>query len=102
MIVEFSVAPVGQGASMSEEVAKCLDLVDRSGLDYRLTPMGTVVEGEWGQVLELVRRCHFAVREGAPRVLTTIRIDDREGVEGGLEAKTKAVERHLGRTLRRG
>ncbi len=102
MIVEFSVAPVGTGASISAQVARCLDLVDRSGLDYRLTPMGTIVEGEWEEVLELIRRCHFAVREGAPRVLTTIRIDDRPDVEGAMEAKTEVVERHLGRKLRRG
>lgn len=102
MIVEFSVAPVGTGVSMSEQVARCLDLVDRSGLDYRLTPMGTIVEGDWEALLELIRRCHFAVREGAPRVLTTIRIDDRRDVEGALTAKTEAVERHLGRQLRRG
>jgi uncharacterized protein (TIGR00106 family) len=101
MLVEFSVAPVGVGPSMSALVAKCLDIVDRSGLAYRLTAMGTIVEGEWDDILDVVRRCHLAVREEAPRVLTTIRIDDRKGVKGVLEEKVREVERRLGRELRK-
>jgi len=45
MLVEFSITPIGRGESLSEDVARILDLVDRSGLNYKLTPMGTIVEG---------------------------------------------------------
>ncbi|MEE9236434.1 MAG: MTH1187 family thiamine-binding protein [Thermoplasmata archaeon] len=101
MIVEFSVAPVGIGESMSEQVAKCLDIVDRSGLNYRLTPMGTIIEGEWDDVNDVIRRCHFAVLQEAPRVLTTIRIDDRKGAKAAIEDKVTSVERVLRRDLRK-
>ena len=100
MLAEFSVSPAG-AESMGDEVARCLDLVDRSGLDYQLTAMGTLVEGEWDAVLDLIGRCHEAVREEAGRVVTTIRIDDREGVEGALRSKVADVERILGRELRK-
>lgn len=101
MLVEFSVSPAG-AASMGDEVARCLDLVDRSGLDYQLTAMGTLLEGEWDAVFDVIRRCHEALREETGRVVTTIRIDDREGVVGALRAKVASVEEALGRELRKG
>lgn len=101
MLVEFSVSPAGS-ASMGDEVARCLDLVDRSGLDYQLTAMGTLLEGEWDAVFDVIRRCHEALRKETGRVVTTIRIDDREGVVGALRGKVTSVEEALGRELRKG
>lgn len=86
---------------MSRHVARCLEIVEESGLDYQLTAMGTIIEGEWDQVMEVVRRCHHEVLAGVSRVLTTIRIDDRKGVEGALSTKVASVERVLGRELRK-
>jgi len=100
MIVEFSITPLGRGESLSEDVARVLDLVDRSGLDYRLTPMGTIVEGEWDEVMALIRECHHLVLERAPRVATWIHIDDRKGAKGRISYKVKSVEERLGRELR--
>ncbi len=79
MIVEFSVVPVGGG----EELA------------------GPVVEGEWGEVLGLIRRCHEAMRGEAARVLTHIAIDDRAGASGRIEGKVRDVEAVLGRDLKK-
>ena len=58
---------------MSKYVARCLEIVDASGLDYRLNPMGTVVEGPFDEVLALIARCHQAVAKDCDRVSTTIR-----------------------------
>ena len=99
-IAEFSITPIGQGVSVGDFVARCLDLVDRSGLPYRLNPMGTVVEGSFEEVLGLIARCHKAVANDCDRVSTIIKIDDRKGVRGQLDAKVSAVERRLGRKLR--
>src|SRR3990170_3416777 len=99
-IAEFSITPVGKGESVGEYVARFLDLVDRSGLAYRLNPMGTVVEGPFDEVLDLIARCHKAVAADCDRVSTIIKIDDRKGVTGGLESKVADVERRLGRKLR--
>ncbi len=99
-IAEFSVTPIGKGVSVGEYIARCLELVDKSGLPYKLNPMGTVVEGPFDDVLDLIARCHQAVMSDCERVSTIIKIDDRKGVEGGLEAKIADVERRLGRKLR--
>jgi uncharacterized protein (TIGR00106 family) len=101
MIVEFTISPIGVGESLSKYVAKVIDLVDKSGLPYLLTPMGTIVEGEWDEVMGLIKRCHHLMLEMAPRVTTRIYIDDRPGRKGLLEYKTKSVEEKLGRPIRR-
>jgi uncharacterized protein (TIGR00106 family) len=101
MIAEFSVAPVGVGVSMSQHVARCLTIVEESGLDYRLTAMGTILEGDWDEVMRVIQRCHSAVLEDAPRVLTTIRIDDRKGARDVLERKVSNVERIVGHQLKK-
>jgi len=86
---------------LAKYVARALEIVDKSGLPYKFTPMGTIVEGEWNEVLELIRRCHQAVGEVAPRVITRIVIDDRRGRTGLIESKVRSVEREVGRELKK-
>lgn len=100
MLVEFSIVPSGKEESLSRYVAKVLDLVDKSGLDYRLTPMDTVVEGEWDEIFPLIKKCHDLMREHSRRVITSIKIDDREGAKGRLEGKKQSVEMVLERKLK--
>ena len=100
MLAEFSITPIGKGTSVAKYVARCLKIVDASGLDYRMNAMGTVVEGSFDEVLALIARCHKAVARDSERVSTIIKIDDRKGARGQLEAKVRRVERVLGRTLR--
>jgi len=102
MLATFSVLPVGVGESLSEHVARIVDIIDASGLDYRLGAMATTVEGGEDEVMELIMRCHRAGREAAPRVLTSITLDDREGATGRLTGKIEDVERVLGRTVKHG
>lgn len=99
VLLEFSMYPLGKGESVSEYVARSLDIVDKSGVDYRLTPMGTVLEGEWDEVMAVVKSCHEAMRETCPRVETNIKIDFREGDKPRLGAKIHSVESKLGRKL---
>ncbi len=99
-IAEFSISPAGKGVSVSEYVARCLDLVDRSGLAYRLNPMGTVVEGSFDEVMALIARCHKAVAADCDRVSTIIKIDDRKGARNQIEEKVAKVERLVGRKLK--
>ena len=81
-------------------MARAVDLVDRSGLAYRVNPMGTVVEGPLDDVVALIARCHKAVAADCARVSTVIKIDDRRGVTDALESKVADVEQRLGRALR--
>ncbi len=96
IVSEFSITPIGAGESVSTYVARCEKIVRASGLPHKLTPMGTVIEGEWDEVLTVIRACHMAVRADNRRVSTLIRIDDREGPAGRLEAKIRSVEEKLG------
>jgi uncharacterized protein (TIGR00106 family) len=101
MVIEFSVVPVGRGEELAGSVARILDIIDRSGLPYQLTAMGTLVEGDWDEVVGLIRRCHEAMRGESGRVLTHIAIDDRPNASGRLSGKVRDVERALGRTLKK-
>jgi uncharacterized protein YqgV (UPF0045/DUF77 family) len=65
-------------------VAKAVDVVDHSGLDYRLHAMGTEVEGELGQLLDLLKRAIDAVSADCERVSVSAKIDVRKGRSGTL------------------
>lgn len=99
VLLEFSMAPASQGDSLSSYVARCLDIVDKSGLPYQLTPMGTVIEGEWAEVMAVVSSCFAAMRSDCDRIGAHIKIDYRAGPGGRMKAKVAAVEKKLGRKL---
>ena len=101
MLIEFSIVPVGASSSLSAKVAGILDIVDSSGLSYRFTPMGTIVEGEWDELMRLVKKCHMKMMKHEERVLTRIIIDDRKGKTGRISHKVRAVEKRLGRALKK-
>ena len=95
MIAAFSITPVGTGDSVSASVAEAVRLVRDSGLPNDTNAMFTNVEGEWDEVMGLIRACVEKVSETAPRVSVVIKIDHRPGVSDGLTAKVQAVEDHL-------
>lgn len=99
MLAEFSIFPIGKDVSLSKYVSRSLDIIDKSGLPYRINPMGTVVEGEWDDVMELIKKCHHAILEDTQRVTCSIKIDDRKGISNALERKIKSVEEKVGREL---
>jgi uncharacterized protein (TIGR00106 family) len=101
MIAEFSVVPLGKGESVSQFIAECLRIVDESGLDYRINPMGTVLEGDYDEVMAVIRKCHLRVMELSSRVITSVKIDDRKGKKGMLRSKIESVESKLGKKLRK-
>jgi len=99
VLLEFSMSPLGKGESVSEYVARSLQIVADSGLDYRLHAMGTVLEGEWDEVFDVVKRCYDAMSADCDRISCSIKVDARRGATGRLSAKVKSVETKLGRTL---
>lgn len=99
VLLEFSMAPLTQGESVSPFVARSLDIIDKSGLPYQLTPMGTILEGEWDQVLSVVTACFEAMSADCNRVGTQIKIDYRAGPGGRLASKLTSVQQKLGRPL---
>jgi uncharacterized protein (TIGR00106 family) len=101
VILEFSVTPLGVGESVSGYVARCLEIVEQSGLDYQLHAMGTLVEGELEPVLNVLKRCIEATAANGTRVTCAAKLDYRQGHSGRLQAKVKSVEEKLGRPLRK-
>ncbi|KAB3534801.1 MTH1187 family thiamine-binding protein [Alkaliphilus pronyensis] len=96
-IVEVTIVPLGTGStSISSYVAKCHRLLKEEKVKYQLTPMGTVFEGDLDEILMVIRKIHeVPFNEGAMRVSTSIKIDDRRDKKGSIEEKIKSVEDKL-------
>lgn len=100
VLLEFSMSPLGKGESVGPYVARSLEIVEASGLDYRLHAMGTIVEGEIGEVLDVMQKCFEAMAADCDRITCTAKLDYRRGHEGRLESKVKSVEEKLGIKLK--
>lgn len=92
-------SPFDKGASLSKYVARSLDIIDHSGIPYRMNPMGTVIEGTWDEVLRVVTRCFERMRADCDRISVAVKIDYRKGRTGRLTAKVASVEKRLGRKV---
>jgi uncharacterized protein (TIGR00106 family) len=101
VMAEFSIVPVGKGASVSPVIARVLKIVAESGISYKTNPMGTVLEGSWEEVMGLIKTCHDEVMKNAERAVTSIKIDDRAGSEKRIDSKLESVEQKLGMSLKR-
>jgi|SRR5664280_1339511 uncharacterized protein (TIGR00106 family) len=99
MIASFSIAPIGVGEELKEKIAELVPIIERAGVDYLMGAMQTTVEGDSEKVIEVIMACHHHMKAIAPRVLTHIAIDDREGTVGRLRGKVLDVETVLGRGL---
>jgi len=98
-ILEISVVPIGiKGTSLSHYVADCVKVLRKEkNVKYELTSMGTNIEGNLRDLIRVALKMHgVPFKKGAPRVLTTLKIDDRRDKKGTLEGKKKAVEKKLG------
>ncbi len=100
VLLEFSMFPLDKGESLSPFVARSLDIIDRSGLDYRCHAMGTILEGEFDEVMDVVRQCFERMSEDCDRVECSIKLDYRKGHRGRLESKVASVEEKLGRSVK--
>lgn len=98
-LVEFSMSPMDKGPSVSEYVARSLDIIDQSGLAYELHAMGTILEGDFGECMRVIEQCHKRMAQDCDRIVCSIKIDDRKGSEGRLTSKVKKVQERLGRDL---
>ena len=76
MLVEFSIISFSPDEHLNQLIAEALKLLDNSGLPYELTDSMTCIEGEWEEIMPLIRQCHQIVRSMSPHVVTMIRIED--------------------------
>jgi uncharacterized protein (TIGR00106 family) len=96
-ILEISIVPIGiEGSSLSPYVADCLRVLKEEKAHYELSAMGTNVEGNLKDLMRIAMKMHeVPFKKGAPRVLTTLKIDDRRDKKGTLSGKKKAVRSKL-------
>ena len=97
-IAEITVVPSGVGPSVSEYVARAQKVIDRHPeVKYQLTPMGTVLEGEMDDILEVIKDVHNSTfDERVQRVLTLIKIDERRDKPLSMQGKLESVRARLG------
>jgi uncharacterized protein (TIGR00106 family) len=100
VLLEFAMNPPDRGDGFSASVARILDVIDKSGVPYQLTPMGTILEGSFDEVMAVVRDCYLALEPDCPRIGMNLKMDYRAGPESRLKSKIEAVEQRLGRKLR--
>ncbi|RLD15858.1 thiamine-binding protein [candidate division KSB1 bacterium] len=101
VMVEFSMFPLDKGESLSPYVARILDVIDRSGVTYRLNPMGTVLEGDYDEVMNVVRACFKELEKDCSRISMTLKMDYRKTNESRLNKKVAKLESILNKELKK-
>ncbi len=101
LLAEFSIWPMDKGVSVSPFVARAIEVVERSGLPYKVGPLGTCIEGEYDAVMAVIKQCHDALAKDSDRVMCTIKMDWRRGRSGRIEGKVDSVEKSLGHSVKR-
>ncbi|HEY2508430.1 MAG TPA: MTH1187 family thiamine-binding protein [Streptosporangiaceae bacterium] len=95
MIVAFSITPLGVGEDVAEYVADAVRVVRASGLPNQTDAMFTTIEGEWDEVMAVVKAACDAVSARAPRVGLSLKADIRPGITDGMQSKITSLEQHL-------
>lgn len=97
MLVAFSISPstADETGSVGAAVAEAVRIVRASGLPHETTSMFTTIEGEWDEVMGVVKQCVDALSARSPRVSLVLKADIRPGWSGQLTAKVDRVEEHL-------
>jgi len=101
VLLEFSMYPMDKGKSVSPYVARSLEIIDSSGLDYECHAMGTILEGEFDEVLDVMKRCFEAMASDCERIECTANFDYRKDRQQCLKSKVASVEEKLGHPVRK-
>ena len=95
VIVDMSIFPLDKGVELSDSVARAVKVIRESGLPHVFGPMGTSIEGEWNQVMEVVDACMQEMKSDSDRVYMSLKVDYRKGRQDGLKQKVRSVEAKL-------
>ncbi|HEY7535452.1 MAG TPA: MTH1187 family thiamine-binding protein [Thermodesulfobacteriota bacterium] len=96
-LAEVSVIPIGTPtSSIGDWIAEAVKVLQKEGVTYELSPMGTLIEGKTSEIFTIVRKMHEAVlKKGINRVVTTLVIDDRRDKEVTMKSKVESVKKRL-------
>lgn len=95
VILEISIFPMDKGHRFSPYVARAVDIIRKSGLNYSFGPMGTCIEGSWDEVVDLAGRCMKELQRDSERVYMNMKADWHKGRTDGLTQKVRSVEEKL-------
>ena len=99
VLLEFAMFPTDKGDSVSEYVSQVIDYIDKSGISYMLTPMGTILEGEWDDLWNIVDACFKILEPQSKRIYSSIKIDYRKERKTGMTSKTAKIKKIIGRDI---
>jgi len=105
VLLEFAMFPTSdncrEGSSVSKQVAKIIDAIDKSGVTYQLTPMGTIVETDtMREALDVIELAYEQVQE-CERVYSSLKFDIRHNSQNRLVNKIRSVEKNIGREIQK-
>jgi len=100
IIAEFTMFPVDKGISLSPYIAQILEIVDNSNVEYEFHAMGTILEGSWAEVFQVIEQSHAILAEDCDRISTSINVDYNKHGNKHITGKIESVETKLGRKLR--
>ena len=96
VIADLTVSPFGVGLSVSKYIAACHRIIEEAGLSSNLHAYGTNIEGEWDQVMSVIKNCHQKLHEmGVPRITSSIKIGTRIDKEQTILDKIESVQNKL-------
>src|SRR5210317_404689 len=95
LLINFSIFPLDKGESVSQYVVRAVKIIKDSGLPYKLGAMGTSIEGEWDEVMDVVTRCFEELKQDCSRVYMNITGDYRKIDPDRIVSKVESVESKL-------
>ena len=91
VLVHFSIFPLDKGEHLSHYVARAVRIIEESGLTYEMSAMGTTIEGDYGDVMDLVKRCFEALSADCDRILMNMKLDYKKDKTGLISSKVASV-----------
>lgn len=99
MLAHVNFVPVGSGDETKEFLGKAMKIIVHSEMDYQLTSMGIILEGNWNEVVLLIKKCHEENKHFTKRLVTNIVIDDRKDLPNRLRNNVLDIEYAVGDNL---
>ena len=102
VLVEFAMFPTDKGESVSSYVSRIIKVIDESGVEYKLTPMGTVFETDtMDKALEVLKKSYEVLEPDCNRIYSTVKFDIRKNRSNRMKQKIASVESKLGKEVKK-
>jgi len=97
VLLEFAMFPTDKGESVSKYVSRIIKMIDESGVSYKLTPMGTIIETDTMQeALDIVQKAYEQLETDSNRIYASLKFDIRKGEGKRMERKIQSIEKKIG------